>query len=418
MIRDAYGRKMSKSLGNMIDPLDVITGITLPELNLRLDEYNLPEKEYVKAKKGQKDMYPDGIPECGTDALRFALCAYTTQGRDINLDVLRIQGYRHFCNKLWNASKFAMLNFTPQFVPEEDINKTIDNASPMDRWILSRLSAATKSTNEAFKTYEFPKATTALYNFWLYDLCDVYLESIKPVFLCDNEERKVCCQNVLYTCLDSGLRLMSPFMPFLTEELFQRLPHRRETCPESISVASYPTETGWCNEKIEKDVEQMMEVVRTIRSMKEEYLSTKAKAPVFIKYNNDDTKEMLLRLQDVITTLALASEINLLSRDESAPGGCGVQLVGDKCEVLLSLKGIVDFNNEVEKLKKKQEKTTEQLNKLVESTKKEDYSTKVPEKVQQQNTDKISQLTLELEKLQVTIMTFGKAAEEEKAASA
>lgn len=412
MIRDAYGRKMSKSLGNMIDPLDVITGIPLSGLNKRLDEYNLPQVEYDKAKKGQKEMYPEGMPECGVDALRFALCAYTQQGRDMNLDVLRIQGYRHFCNKLWNATKFAMLNFAQEFVPEENLEKTLGIALPMDYWILSRLSAATVASNEGFQTYEFPKATTAIYNFWLYDLCDVYLESIKPVFLCDNEEQKRCCQNVLYTCLDSGLRLMSPFMPFLTEELYQRLPHRKG-CPESIGVAPYPTESHWCNEELEKEVEQMMEVVRTIRSMKEEYLNTKAKAPVYIKHHQEGIKGILLKLKSVIATLSQSSEINLLESEESAPGGCGVQLIGDKCEVLLSLKGIVDFKKEVEKLKSKQQKTTQQLQKLTESTKKEDYSTKVPEKVQLQNTEKMSQLTMELEKLAVTLVTFEKAAQEE-----
>jgi len=413
MIRDAYGRKMSKSLGNMIDPLDVITGIPLDGLHLRLDEYNLPETEYVKAKKGQKDMFPDGIPECGTDALRFSLCAYNQQGRDMNLDVLRIQGYRHFCNKLWNATKFAMLNFSQDFCPHDDVDQVLEKALPMDLWILSRLSAATVVSNEGFQTYDFPKATTAIYNFWLYDLCDVYLESIKPVFLCDNEEQKICCQNILYTCLDSGLRLMSPFMPFLTEELYQRLPHRKETCPESIAVASYPTRSHWCNEDLEKEVEQMMEIVRTIRSMKEEYLNTKAKAPVYIRAHNEATRQVASKLNSVVATLSNSPEVQLMDSETPAPGGCGVQLIGDRCEVLLLLKGIVDFNKEVEKLKTKQQKTSQQLEKLVQSTQMDNYSTKVPEKVQQQNTEKIDQLTMELEKLAVTLITFNKAAAEE-----
>jgi len=413
MIRDAYGRKMSKSLGNMIDPLDVITGIPLPGLHLRLDEYNLPQTEFDKAKKGQKDMFPDGIPECGTDALRFSLCAYNQQGRDMNLDVLRIQGYRHFCNKLWNATKFAMLNFSDSFVPEDNIDKILDRALPMDKWILSRLSAATIASNEGFQTYDFPKTTTAIYNFWLYDLCDVYLESIKPVFLGNDEEQKTCTQNILYTCLDSGLRLMSPFMPFLTEELYQRLPHKKESCPESIAVASYPSKTHWCNEHLEKEVEQMMEIVKTIRSMKEEYLNTKAKAPVYIRAHQEETQCIATKFNGVIATLSNSPEVNLLDSGAPAPGGCGIQIIGDKCEVLLGLKGIVDFAKEVEKLKLKQEKTKQQLDKTIKSTEMENYSTKVPEKVQQQNTEKISQLTLELEKLALTLDTFAKAASEE-----
>jgi len=118
MIRDAHGRKMSKSLGNVIDPLDVIQGVSLEALHEKLYEGNLDEREIVKAKAGQKKDFPKGIPQCGTDALRFALCAYSSGGRDINLDILRVDGYRKFCNKLFNATKFAMLKLDESFVPE------------------------------------------------------------------------------------------------------------------------------------------------------------------------------------------------------------------------------------------------------------------------------------------------------------
>lgn len=118
MIRDAHGRKMSKSLGNVIDPVDVIQGLPLEDLHLKLLDSNLDEKEITKAKQGQKKDFPKGIPQCGTDALRFSLCAYTSGGRDINLEINRVEGYRKFCNKLWNATKFAMLKFDEDFVPE------------------------------------------------------------------------------------------------------------------------------------------------------------------------------------------------------------------------------------------------------------------------------------------------------------
>uniref|UniRef100_A0A8C4DI94 valine--tRNA ligase n=1 Tax=Dicentrarchus labrax TaxID=13489 RepID=A0A8C4DI94_DICLA len=237
VVRDAHGRKMSKSLGNVIDPLDVITGISLEGLHAQLTDSNLDPLEVEKAKQGQKSDYPSGIPECGTDALRFALCAYTSQGRDINLDVNRILGYRHFCNKLWNAVKFAMKTLGDNFVPSEKAK------SVSDRWILSRLSAAVGLCDAAFKAYDFPAITTAIYNFWLYELCDVYLESVKPVFSKAEEDstsqrQALVCRQTLYTCLEVGLRLLSPIMPFVTEELYQRLPRRRpQTDPPSISVS-------------------------------------------------------------------------------------------------------------------------------------------------------------------------------------
>lgn len=175
IVRDAHGRKMSKSLGNVIDPMDVINGISLENLHLQLIESNLDPKEIDKAKAGQRQDYPDGIPECGTDALRFALCAMCT-GRDINLDILRVQGYRFFCNKIWNATKFALTYFSSDF--EAPVGSDLlGTESNVDLWLLSRLSAAVADANKGFSTYEFPLVTTAIYNVWLYDLCDVYLVS-------------------------------------------------------------------------------------------------------------------------------------------------------------------------------------------------------------------------------------------------
>lgn len=177
IIRDAHGRKMSKSLGNVIDPMDVIYGITLEELHVQLHDSNLDPKEIEKAKEGQRQDYPKGIPECGTDALRFALCSMC-QGRDLNLDILRVQGYRHFCNKLWNATKFALTYLGDEFKMSKLDNEYVGNESQMDLWILNRLAITADECNKGFENYDFPLITGACYNFWLYDLCDVYLVSI------------------------------------------------------------------------------------------------------------------------------------------------------------------------------------------------------------------------------------------------
>uniref|UniRef100_A0A8C2XH34 valine--tRNA ligase n=1 Tax=Cyclopterus lumpus TaxID=8103 RepID=A0A8C2XH34_CYCLU len=279
VVRDAHGRKMSKSLGNVIDPLDVITGISLEGLHALLMDSNLDPLEVEKAKQGQTSDYPNGIPECGTDALRFALCAYTSQGRDINLDVNRILGYRHFCNKLWNAVKFAMKTLGDDFVPSEKAQESVS-----DRWILSRLSAAVGVCDAGFKSYEFPTITTAIYNFWLYELCDVYLESVKPVFSKSEEDgtvQRLVCRQTLYTCLEVGLRLVSPVMPFVSEELYQRLPRRRpQSDPPSICVTPYPDteEFCWHSAEVDRDMEFVMTVIKTIRSLRSDYNMNKTKA--------------------------------------------------------------------------------------------------------------------------------------------
>jgi len=389
MVRDAHGRKMSKSLGNIIDPVDVITGISLEDLHKQLLQYNLEPKEVEKAKKGQKEDYPHGIPECGTDALRFALCAYTGQGRDVNLDVLRVQGYRRFCNKIWNATKFAMKYLSKDFeAPKEE--KLIGNESLMDQWILSRLSAAVESANAGFQTYDFVKVTSAIYNFWLYELCDIYLESLKPVFNGNDENSVKAAKNALYICLSNGLRLLSPFMPFITEELFQRLLQSNGMDIESICVAAYPFQHPWYNEGVGYKVGIMLDIVKTVRSMKEEYLHTKAKAEVSLKPHSSEVAEVARSLLDTIKTLTNSSEVHLQSMDDESPKGCAVALVSDKCEVHLHIKGLVDIGKEISKLEEKQTKTNSQLLKVMEAMKIEDYENKVPETVRLQNAEKVN----------------------------
>uniref|UniRef100_A0A6P7G8H9 valine--tRNA ligase n=1 Tax=Diabrotica virgifera virgifera TaxID=50390 RepID=A0A6P7G8H9_DIAVI len=274
IVRDAHGRKMSKSLGNVIDPMDVITGMSLEGLHQQLIDGNLDAKEVEKAQQGQKQDYPDGIPECGTDALRFALCAMCS-GRDINLDIMRVQGYRFFCNKIWNATRFALTYFAADFEAPLD-NKLIGNESLMDLWMLSRLATAITDANRSFAAYDFAAVTTAIYNVWLYELCDVYLEILKPVFASDDDEAKKTAQITLYRALEIGLRLLSPFMPFITEELYQRLPRPKEVAQivPSICVASYPSEKEyyrWKNEDIEDEVDFVQRVVKSIRSIRGDY---------------------------------------------------------------------------------------------------------------------------------------------------
>ena len=273
MVRDAHGRKMSKSLGNVIDPLDVIEGITLERLQQRLEQGNLDPKEVEKAKAGQKKDFPQGIPECGTDALRFALCSYTSQGRDINLNVLRVEGYRHFCNKLWNATKFVLGNlsadasYTAQRL--DDVRSAVGGQLPVaERWIVSRLNKTIAAAGKGMREYDLGSSATAVYSFFLYDLCDVYLEICKPA-LSAGGQSGVAEKGVLFHCLETGLRLLHPMMPFLTEELWQRLP-RLSGDAESIMVAPYPTEReADDDEEAEAQVKLLLDAVTTARSMRE-----------------------------------------------------------------------------------------------------------------------------------------------------
>ncbi|KCV72560.1 valyl-tRNA synthetase [Fonticula alba] len=242
MVRDAHGRKMSKSLGNVIDPIHMIEGVSLQQLHDALDaDTNLPASERQVAKQGQRKDFPKGIGECGTDALRFALCAYTLQPRDINLDVKRVEAYRNFCNKIWNGFRFAMDKFDASFQPSDAIPRLETLPSLADRWIIARLNACIQACNEGLEQFNFADPTQALYAFFMNEFCDVYLEWTKPVFLSGSDAAKADARQVLYNCLDVYLRLMHPFMPYITEELYQRLPRRAvHAAIPSIMVSPYP----------------------------------------------------------------------------------------------------------------------------------------------------------------------------------
>eukprot|EP00163_Fabomonas_tropica_P014126 TRINITY_DN257_c0_g1_i2.p1 TRINITY_DN257_c0_g1~~TRINITY_DN257_c0_g1_i2.p1 ORF type:complete len:920 (+),score=298.90 TRINITY_DN257_c0_g1_i2:190-2949(+) len=241
MVRDAHGRKMSKTLGNVIDPVHVIEGISLADLQATIAKGNLAEKEVARAQAGQAADYPDGIAPCGTDALRFALCAYTAQGKSINLDIKRVEGYRHFCNKLWNACKFVMGYLKGQQMPAKF--EFSGHESNSDKWILSRLNDTIRTVNTNFEQFHFGKVTDAIYGFWLYSACDRLIELSKPTMrLPEDDPRRKASVHVLYTVLETGLRLLHPFMPFVTEELWQHLGRREGDTTASIMIADYPEE--------------------------------------------------------------------------------------------------------------------------------------------------------------------------------
>jgi len=286
MVRDKEGRKMSKSLGNVIDPLEVIHGCTLQNLLDKLKSGNLPEKEIAKAQKDQQKDFPTGIPECGSDALRYGLLAYTVQGRDVNLDIKRVVGYRNFCNKLWNATRFA-LQFLTDFTPKPNMLADIMASGKLairDQFMISKLMQACSKMETFFSEYKFGDAQMASYSYWLDDLCDVYIELIKPVMYDTseaNKETRWASQATLWIALEAGLRILHPMMPFVTEELWQRLPGRgtlgdEET--ETIMLAEYPQcVDAYVNSQAEESMEMIKPIIAACRSQNNIPNETKTK---------------------------------------------------------------------------------------------------------------------------------------------
>lgn len=394
MVRDAHGRKMSKSLGNVIDPVDVIEGVTLEALQQQLEGGNLDAKEVEKAKEGQRQDFPRGIPECGTDAMRFALCAYTSSNRDINLDVLRVEGYRKFCNKLWNATRFAMMKLGDDFKPKPTAPKIgADVVTIYERWILHRLNQAIVETNVALAEFNFTAATSAVHKFWLYELCDVYIEVIKPVVDAVDSDvvAKASARETLYTALDHALRLIHPFMPFISEELYQRLGRRPGDKTVSIVVAAYPDPVaGWNDAAAESTFDSINNVVKAIRSLAADY-GIRSDATVYLRASNVALHKLLEDEVAAINTLAFIKNLKvmLLSEGQSVPDGCAVTPLGEDCSVHLLVRGMVDIDAEVRKIEEKLKKSKAAAADLIKRMSAPDYETKVRAEAREVNSGKV-----------------------------
>jgi len=422
MVRDKEGRKMSKSLGNVIDPLEVINGCSLENLLKKIEGGNLPAKEIEKSKKDQAADFPDGIPECGSDALRFGLLAYTVQGKDVNLDMKVVVGYRNFCNKLWNATRFA-LQFVSDFKPTSTLIDDLMNsgkATIRDKFIISRLMNVCDEMNTYLRAYRFGDAQRAIYAFWLDDLCDVYLELIKPVVYDKSEanaDNRWTAQASLWLCIEAGLRLLHPMIPFVTEELWQRLPGRGTLGADekdSIMVSEYPM----CNDAYRNlAVEEAMEITKTVikscRSLRASYqIPNKTLTKFFIKTtsNEADIKAQV----DDIKTLGKASSVDINVDESLIPKAHGIDVVNDQITVLMDIKGLVDFDAEIKKLEKNLSKTTPSLVTLEKKISAPGYAKKVSEDLKQKNLEKLEGLKTKVVNINEAIDSFKKLALLEK----
>jgi valyl-tRNA synthetase len=405
IVRDAYGEKMTKSKGNVIDPIDVIEGITLEGLHASLLKGNLEPRDIEKAKETQRRMFPDGISECGTDALRFALCSYFGgQSTDINLDINRVVAYRNFCNKLWNAHLLSANWLTQnapdgRFTPKDDFALTAP--SIFDRWILSRLQNAVLAAQSGFKSYDLSQATTGIYSFLLYDFCDVYLEVIKPVMKDPSSAqhtRETIC-HVLYWCLETAYRLLHPFMPFLTEELWQRLTYYQRDRSASIMIAPYPQPNlQLIDSALEEQVKFFMQVTNAARNLRHTYnLKGKDRPPLYINVHNKSDQEFFSHPLHIaaIQSLGRLGPVTVTLNETVPPAGAAVNIPNSQCEIYLVVRDLVDVEGELKKLHSKLRELEAQIGDLTKKMSLPDYE-KTPPKIKGQNIQKLERLNEEL----------------------
>ena len=404
IVKDAQGKKMSKSKGNVIDPMEIINGAPLESLIQRIKEANLPQKEIDRCINLKKKEFPKGIPQCSNDALRFSLLAYMNQGTNINLDIKRIMGYRRFCNKIWNAVKFALMYIPNDFKPADDLSQL--PLSFIDKWILSLLTETSRDINKNFEKFNFGHAMNTLHDFWLHKLCDIYLEGVKPELQTkSNPILQNAAHNTLYKCIDSGLRLLHPTMPFLTEELFHRLPYQ-ESKPASILLTPFPEfEQELYRPEHAKQMDLIMNVVQSIRST----LSTlnipfkdKPKLEIVCKEKFD----CLEQNNKLIATLARIGEVEC--NEKHSLEGCIMNLVNPSITTYLQVKGIIDVKNELNRLSNKLnqlEKTASNLEKKINA---KTYQLKVPEEIKRRNDEKFADALNEINILKKYILDLEK----------
>lgn len=402
LVRDAQGRKMSKSLGNVVDPLDVISGIKLEDLHAKLLQGNLDPREVEKAKNGQKESYPHGIPECGTDALRFALCAYTTGGRDINLDILRVEGYRKFCNKIYQATKFALLRLGDDYKPPAS-EALSGNESLVEKWILHELTETAKNVNEAFEKRDFLNSTSAIYEFW-YLVCDVYIENSKYLIQEGTEVQQKSAKDTLYILIDNALKMIHPFMPFISEEMWQHLPRYASETSPTIVKSSYPTfKEEFHNPSAAKEYELILNVTKDARSLLAQYNILK-NGKVFVESANESYYSTVQSQKDSIVSLIKAiDEVSVVKSAADIPQGCVLQSVNPEVNVHVLVKGHVDIDAEISKVQKKLDKTLKSksaIDKIVNSS---DYEQKANDQVKQFNKERSEHAAAEIETLEATI---------------
>jgi len=407
LVRDAQGRKMSKSLGNVVDPLEVIDGVDLDALLEKLRQGNLDPKEIARAEKDKKGEFPDGIPICGADALRFGLLAYCIQGRNINLDIKRIIGYRTFGNKIWNGFKFSMMQFGEGYKPDLDLKS--QKLSFMDKWIMHRLHETIKTSNVGFTEFVFGDIANALHSFWINDLCGNYIEAIKPAMNGTDAAQKKAAQDTLYTVIYTTLRLLHPLMPFITEELYQRLP-RHDCLKESICVEDFPiADDAWVDASMDTKFDNLFNVIKGIRSFATYINLPKGqKPPTFIRSQDAEVSDICKTEAEVLATLASVGKVTVLAETETVPEGCLFSVVDEKSEVHLQVKGMVNIQAEVDKLKKKLGQLQKMRDTLVKKTKIPNYEDKVPADVRAKNQEKIETNQGEIEASETAISNLSK----------
>ena len=400
LIKDGNGQKMSKSKGNVLDPIDLIDGISLEALLEKRTQGMMQPKLAEKIQKQTKKEFPDGIPSFGTDAIRFTFTALASFGRDIKFDLKRVEGYRNFCNKLWNASRFVLMN-----LDSKSINFDAELSS-QDKWILSRLQQVKTEVEKHLADYRLDLMSQTLYEFVWHDYCDWYLEISKP--LLENDKTKQGCEATLLKVLSETLVLLHPIIPFITEEIFEQSQKLQSNSTGKLISQPFPEPNkDLLNTEAEAEIDWLKEFILGIRKIRGEMnISPGKPLPCFVKSYSSKDQSYIENNKAMLFALAKLDTVDLLSQDEEEPESA-IALVGEM-KILIPLAGLIDKGAERDRLNKEIEKLSKLRSQFAAKLNNEKFINGAPEAVVNNEKDKLASTENALKDLNQQLVKISK----------
>ncbi|AOA59864.1 valine--tRNA ligase [Acinetobacter larvae] len=395
LVRDGEGQKMSKSKGNVLDPLDLIDGIDLESLVKKRTFGLMNPKQASKIEKSTRKEFPEGINAYGTDALRFTFCALANTGRDIKFDLKRVEGYRNFCNKIWNATRFVLMNIEGQTVATHAQSELWELP---EQWIVSRLQKTAQTVQQAFETYRLDLAAQAIYDFIWNEYCDWYVELTKPVLNDESVDpaRKAEVRRVLLAVLEASLRMAHPLMPYLTEEIWQTLAPMLGVAGETIMTAPYPVaDEQLINTQAEADMHWLQGLIGAVRNIRGEMgLGNARLLPVLLKNITAAEHAQISRIEPLFKALAKVESIAFLAADQEPP--LSSSSVVAHAVVYVPMKGLIDPQAELARLQKDLDKVQKQHDQIANKLANEGFVSKAPAAVVEGEKAKLAEFSDQL----------------------
>jgi valyl-tRNA synthetase len=351
LIRDEHGQKMSKSKGNIIDPLDLIDGIGIDALVAKRTTGLMQPQMKAAIEKATRKQFPQGIQAYGTDALRFTFAALATMGRDIRFDLGRVEGYRNFCNKLWNAARFVLMHTEEHAA---DLATGPADLGIADRWIRGRLGAAVQTVRVSLGSYRFDLAAQAIYEFVWYEFCDWYLELAKPVLQSGSDAARRGTRRTLLEVLEATLRMLHPLMPFITEEIWQRVGRLAGRTGPSVMLEPYPQATEFpADADAERAVAALKAVVLGIRQIRGELDVPHSRAtPVYVRSEREGDAQALAVLADTIARVGNLESVTLVASEADLPP-CAIAIIDGRTVLAPFARLVEDVSAEIARLEKR-----------------------------------------------------------------